>query len=174
MWVFGYGSLMWNGWEAEFGCLRSTVADLPGYQRVFNKASVRNWGTRTVPGPTLNLMTADGACRGMAFEFPDQASGAIEIYLREREGRDFALRKKMIRLNEGGDVTAIVPLYEGTNLVRATTTEEIAVLVLRASGTNGSCASYVIGISDKLRAMDIDDPAVNALRRAVEKINNRS
>jgi glutathione-specific gamma-glutamylcyclotransferase len=174
MWVFGYGSLMWDGWEAEFGCLRSTMADLPGYQRVFNKASVRNWGTRTVPGPTLNLMTADGACRGMAFEFPDQASGAIEIYLREREGRDFALRKKMIRLNEGGDVTAIVPLYEGTNLVRATTTEEIAVLVLRASGTNGSCASYVIGISDKLRAMDIDDPAVNALRRAVEKINNRS
>jgi hypothetical protein len=48
------------------------------------------------------------------------------------------------------------------------------VNVLRASGTNGSCACYVIGISDKLRAMDIDDPAVTALRRAVEKINNRS
>jgi cation transport regulator ChaC len=38
MWVFGYGSLMWDHWETQFGCLRSLVADLPGYQRVFNKA----------------------------------------------------------------------------------------------------------------------------------------
>ena len=26
MWVFGYGSLMWDGWEAELACLRSTMA----------------------------------------------------------------------------------------------------------------------------------------------------
>lgn len=39
MWVFGYGSLMWDGWEQEFGCLRRCVAVLKGYRRTFNKAS---------------------------------------------------------------------------------------------------------------------------------------
>ena len=86
MWVFGYGSLMWDHWETQFGCLRSLVAVLPGYQRVFNKASVRNWGTPAVPGPTLNIMPSDQACRGIAFEFPDRAAGAIDAYLRRREG----------------------------------------------------------------------------------------
>ena len=170
MWVFGYGSLMWDHWETQFGCLRSLVADLPGYQRVFNKASVRNWGTPAVPGPTLNIMPSDQACRGIAFEFPDRAAGAIDAYLRRREGRDFALRKRTVRFDGGEEITATVPFYEGANLIPTTTTEEMAALVLKASGTNGSCASYVIGIFDKLRAMGIDDPAVTALRLALKSL----
>ena len=105
----------------------------------------------------------------MAFEFPDQVSPTIEAYLTRREGRDFALRKKKVRIDEQHDVTAAVPLYEGTNLVRVNMIEELAALVLRASGTSGPCASYVVGIFDKLRAIGIDDPAVSALHRALKK-----
>ena len=60
MWVFGYGSLMWDGWQTEHGCIRMVKATLRGYRRAFNKASVRNWGTRERPAPTVNI-TADPA-----------------------------------------------------------------------------------------------------------------
>jgi cation transport protein ChaC len=42
MWVFGYGSLIWDGWENSYGCLRKCVAVLNGYRRTFNKASTKN------------------------------------------------------------------------------------------------------------------------------------
>ena len=71
MWVFGYGSLMWDGWEKGFGCLRRSVVTLQGYGRTFNKASMKNRGTKHAPCPTLNLEKIEvGTCKGMAFEFP--------------------------------------------------------------------------------------------------------
>jgi cation transport protein ChaC len=46
---------MWDGWEQNFPCKSKTLANLIGYSRVFNKASVERWGTKANPGPTLNL-----------------------------------------------------------------------------------------------------------------------
>jgi cation transport regulator ChaC len=68
MWIFGYGSLMFDGWEAACGCTDRKWADLPGYRRSFNKKSVESRGTREAPGLTLNLVRSAGhVCRGIAF-----------------------------------------------------------------------------------------------------------
>lgn len=84
MWVFGFGSLLWDGWEKELGCLSKSKAELKGYLRKFNKASVKNWGTRENPGPTLNIeQDEDAACPGLAFEFPETDKSKILEYLRE-------------------------------------------------------------------------------------------
>ena len=65
MWIFGYGSLMWDGWESEFVCQERATATLPGYRRAFNKLSVANWGTKEAPCPTLNLHEdRDASCQG--------------------------------------------------------------------------------------------------------------
>jgi cation transport protein ChaC len=168
MWIFGYGSLMWDGWQAPFGCKRFVTALLPGHQRIFNKASVVNWGTKTAPGPTLNLMPSKTSCRGIAFEFADSAWPGIESYLRKREGRDFGLRPLEILIDNGPEVSAIVPIYEGKNLVKADTPEAIAALVTRASGRSGSCRAYVIDVATKLKNIGVDDPAVTAVVRALE------
>jgi glutathione-specific gamma-glutamylcyclotransferase len=90
MWVFGYGSLMWDGWEQQRGCIRRAGAELRGFRRIFNKASVENWGTADHPCPTLNLERIDsGVCRGIAFEFGNDRSEALLDYLATREGRAF-------------------------------------------------------------------------------------
>jgi hypothetical protein len=33
MWIFGYGSLMFDGWESGYGCVRREWASLSGYRR---------------------------------------------------------------------------------------------------------------------------------------------
>lgn len=76
MWIFGYGSLMWDNWESSYGCSRKCIALLKGYRRTFNKASTQNRGTRKAPCPTLNLENdATGTCKGIAFELPDKWRG---------------------------------------------------------------------------------------------------
>ena len=168
MWVFGYGSLMWDSWETKHGCSRRVVADLVGYCRRFNKASVRNWGTKVAPGPTLNLSKLDtGVCRGIVFQFPDALKMEVLTYLEKREGKAFPLHELLVRLEDQSKVSALVPLYNGPNVIEGKTTEELAAMVLNASGTDGTCLSYVNGIADKLSALGIIDPAVSALWKAV-------
>jgi glutathione-specific gamma-glutamylcyclotransferase len=81
MWIFGYGSLMFDGWEAARGCIDRKWGNLAGYRRSFNKKSVESRGTRATPGLTLNLARAEGVfCRGIAFAFDDNDQ-AQEILL---------------------------------------------------------------------------------------------
>src|ERR1700730_4305517 len=97
MWVFGYGSLMWDGWEAAYNCVRREPAELAGYCRTFNKASTRNWGTKACPGATLNLTKAEGkVCCGIAFRFPEKSRDVVVTELRKREGSAFDLRELSI------------------------------------------------------------------------------
>ncbi|MFZ5493351.1 MAG: gamma-glutamylcyclotransferase [Pseudomonadota bacterium] len=168
MWVFGYGSLMWDNWETNHGCIRRVVADLPGYRRRFNKASVRNWGTKAAPCPTLNLSQFDtGVCRGIAFQFPDAQKMKVLSYLEEREGKAFPLHEVVVWLEGQSEVSALVPLYNGTNVIEGNTPEELAAMVLAASGTCGTCLFYVNGIADKLSALGMNDRAVSDLWEAV-------
>ena len=115
MWIFGYGSLMWDNWEQQFGCLRKEEAELQSFRRDFNKASTRRWGSQSAPGPTLGLEPAKGArCVGMAFEFPDDRSEEILSYLKGREGPDFTLPDKTVQLRSGCAVPARVSTNSGS------------------------------------------------------------
>jgi cation transport regulator ChaC len=163
MWVFGYGSLMWDGWEAQFGGGRKERATLPGARRDFNKASWKNWGTREVPAPTLGLVLEPEAnCVGFAFEFADAERDRVLATLREREGRSFRLEPKEIRLDSGEIVNAMVPVND---LTRSTfignhPIEARARLARTAVGSKGSGLSYVKNIRQKLQEVGIDDRSV--------------
>jgi hypothetical protein len=47
------------------------------------------------------------------------------------------------------------PAFEGKNLVKGETLEAIVGLVLKSSGTNGSCRDYVISLATKLKELGI-------------------
>jgi cation transport protein ChaC len=167
-WVFGYGSLMWDGWQAEVGSLERANATLPGYRRAFNKLSVVNWGTRDAPCPTLNLVQGtDVSCQGTAFAFEAANEGAVLAHLQKREGRSFALTPLSVELADGTPVTAYTPLYSGKNLRSDLTLEEQVRMIRAARGSSGSGADYVKGIAARLDALGIDDPAVRELRDAL-------
>jgi glutathione-specific gamma-glutamylcyclotransferase len=168
VWVFGYGSLMWDNWETAHGCLRNVVAVLPGFRRTFNKASVDRWGSRDKPCPTLNLAAEPSAsCKGVAFEFPEEKRGEVLDYLTQREA-GFDLNEKGIRLkNEDGDsVMAVVPIYAGENLLSEKSLSEVVAMVGPAKGGQGFCIDYVKSVAKKLSDLGIHDLAVEELLRA--------
>ena len=172
MFVFGYGSLMWDGWETEFGCTKTEEATLSGFRRDFNKASVQNWGSQQVPGPTLGLNASVGAeCHGMAFEFPDTQRASVLDELGRREGASFTLEEKEITLASGTRVTAVVPINDPSRptFIGDKSLEQRARLARAARGDKGSCVDYVEGIRDKLRELSVQDSTVERFARLVSE-----
>lgn len=163
MWVFGYGSLMWDGWEVEFGYVRQENATLRGYTRDFNKASVRNWGSPRNPGPTLGLdPSAESECIGRAFEFPESEKKNILRVLGKREGPSFLLEEKQVHLDSGDVVSAFVPVNDHSlnTFIGNRTLDQRASMALVAHGTDGKCVDYIKNIFHKLRDFEIYDQTV--------------
>ena len=166
--MFGYGSLMWDGWEKAFNCKLQKVATLPGYRRTFNKPSVVRWGKKRTPCPTLNVQSDSSAsCTGMAFAFaPDRREEVIEA-LRRREGKGFEIRKIIVRLANGPEVEAFAPFYGGNDVLDGVSKDELVRMIRAARGTAGAGIDYVRGIAVKLDALGIKDDAVNDLWSAL-------
>jgi cation transport protein ChaC len=164
MWVFGFGSLMTDGWERDFSCMQRVKAELKGYCRVFNKKSVSNWGTRDCPCPTLNLVfEANASCIGIAFEFSEEKTEEVEAYLTRREGRNFNLSVVEVVAEGSGPVKALVPLYAGKNIIRPIDMQAAFGLVSCAKGSSGKCTDYMVDVYKQLKELDINDPAVTKM-----------
>lgn len=83
LWVFGYGSLMWN---PGFDVAERVLATLPGFARTFCMRSIHHRGTVEAPGLVLALDPHPGAsCQGLAFRVAPGEEGGTLAYLRERE-----------------------------------------------------------------------------------------
>lgn len=159
---------MWDNWQKTHGGADGVLAELRGYERYFNKASKVNWGTNTMPGPTLNLVEkADGVCVGYAFEFDDLSQAEVLDDLERREGRNFPLRKMRIKLSDGRNVEAHFPVYVGRNVITGKTLDELVAMAMAAVGKDGKATDYVFSIANKLNAVGVDDPTVIAFAAAI-------
>ncbi len=168
LWVFGYGSLMWDGWEKKFSCRHRAPADLPGYRRSLSKKSTRNWGSREHPCPTLTLIRdPDATCRGIAFAFPQEKARAVKNYLQTREGKNFPLEEHTIHLQNGEDVSAFFPLYKGKNLLGENDPKKLADMILSAQGRSGHCHDYFKGLIKEFANLHIDDPEITKICHAL-------
>jgi cation transport protein ChaC len=81
LWIFGYGSLMWN---TGFPHLEARHAILTGFSRVLCVYSVEYRGTPKRPGLVFGL-DRGGSCEGVAFRVPESARQHTLSYLAERE-----------------------------------------------------------------------------------------
>jgi cation transport protein ChaC len=170
MWIFGYGSLMWDGWEQEFGCLRSEEAELPSFRRDFNKASTRRWGTESAPGPTLGLEPTEAAtCVGVAFNFADARREEILSQLKHREGPHFSLLEHVVQLRGGDRVPALIPINDrnAKTYIGSRTIAERVLMARTASGTAGRCSDYVANVRQELARRGVHDPCVERFCSAV-------
>ncbi len=165
LWIFGYGSLMWN---PGFEYLEAHRARLNGVHRA---PCIHSWvhrGTRERPGIVLGLAPG-GSCIGMAFRVHmDHTEETIE-YLRARElvTNVYVETHRSCRLDTGETVTALTYVadtrhdqYAGKLAV-----SELAQTITGAVGGSGPNEEYILGCVAKMRAMHIRD----GLMEAVEK-----
>lgn len=175
MWVFGYGSLMWDEWETKFGGRKIDNAILKNYRRDFNKKSTRNWGIAELPGPTLGLENSPGAeCIGCAFDFSYDKEESVLTYLAEREGGSFELKQLIIVIPDNLSVQAFVPLNRNTaqTYIGNMSINYRAKMARSASGTSGNCIDYVANIRKKLLELNIKDENVENFWQAIQSIDS--
>jgi hypothetical protein len=94
IWVFGYGSLIWN---PIFPVAATRTATIRGYHRSLCMNSIRGRGSIDNPGAMLAL-DAGGACRGIAMKIGGDLPSELKLLWR-REMLSGALHPKVGRCN---------------------------------------------------------------------------
>ena len=168
LWVFAYGSLIWNpGFEpAEL-----RLATLRDFHRSFSMRSIHHRGTEERPGLVLALDFEEGAtCTGLALRAPDGARDAVLGALRERELISSAYVERSVRLEtEGGPLHSIAfvmsrdhPQYAGGLPLEAQ-----ADIIAGATGGRGPNDEYLFNTVAALDGLGIADPDLRRLAALV-------
>lgn len=172
MWVFGYGSLIW---QPGFAYRHRQLASLQGYRRAFCMESHHYRGTPEQPGLVLALDPEDGGlCRGMAFEVEAANSGEVMDYLRRRELISDAYREAALQvgLDDGRQVQAVCYVMNRAHQQYAgeLDLDEKARIIARASGSAGANSDYLFNTAQTLQDLGIADPEMQELERRVRQL----
>ena len=169
MWVFGYGSLLWN---PGFEYVQCQLAKLSGYHRSFCMRSIHHRGTPEAPGLVLALdEQPDALCHGMALLVPAARRQQTLSYLRERELVSSAYVEKtlLIVLADGSTVSALTYVVDPDHVqyCGALSMEEQALIISRAVGGRGANSEYLYKTAHQLADMGICDADLSWLSTRV-------
>lgn len=172
MWVFGYGSLLWN---PGFEVAEQAIGTLPGYARSFCMRSIHHRGTEEEPGLVLALdRQADHACTGMALRVAPGQEDATLAYLRERELISSAYVEKTldVALEDGRTVAAVVYVIDEDHVqyCGGLPLEEQAQIIARAVGGRGPNTEYLFNTAAHLAEVGLHDPELEWLSARVRTL----
>lgn len=168
VWVFGYGSLIWNPlmpFEAQH------TATLQGWHRSFCLRSISGRGSPERPGRVLSLMPG-GFVQGVALQLPEaEAQDEVRmLWTREMTGGGYWPRWQAVQLEDGRSVTAItfVANPEHPQHEHDACAQTVARLVAVAKGVFGPNIDYVLSLHRALRERGLHDPYVDAIVQNIE------
>lgn len=164
LWVFGYGSLIWNpGFEAA----EQRAATVHGYHRALKMWSRVNRGTPECPGLVFALLSG-GSCRGLAFRIA--AARAEEelqrLWQREMPTGVYDPRWLPCRTAHGPvQALAFTLSRRSPHFAGMLAPEMLQRVFTQARGRYGSSLEYLERSEAGLRAHGIHDRAVARLLR---------
>jgi len=165
LWVFGYGSLLWN---PGFTPVETAHARLGGYARSFRMRSMHHRGTDDNPGLVLALdEQPSSVCDGLAMQMHEAELEATMAYLRERELVSSAYLEKQLplKLADGRDVTAVTYVIDPHHeqYCGSLALEEQAQIIARAVGGRGPNSEYLFNTAAHLAELGIPDAELDWL-----------
>ncbi len=163
LWVFGYGSLMWNpGFKVE----EALPARLYGYHRRLCLWSIHYRGTARCPGLVLGL-DRGGSCNGMALCVAPRDIPVASEYLMKREMLNNAylpvIKKVYLRNGAGVNALTFVSKREHPQFARPLGIAETAAVVLAATGKRGKNCDYVLNTVRHLSKFEITRTTLHAV-----------
>ena len=171
IWVFGYGSLMWN---PGFAYLEGQPARLHGYHRAFCLYSHHYRGTEARPGLVLGL-DRGGSCLGRAFRIAAADAEAAMDTLIEREmyGHEenvYRLIWPDVRLGTRRVPAACFVINTGhPHYAGKLAPRRIARLVRQGVGSGGSNVEYLRNTIRHLDELGIKDGALHKIWELVSQ-----
>jgi cation transport protein ChaC len=172
MWVFGYGSLMW---DPGFAHDATALARLEGFHRSFCMRSVHHRGTAEAPGLVLALDAAAGAaCDGVALRVRAGTEDDTLAYLRERElvSAAYLETRQQVRLAGGAEVEAVTFVIDRAHgqYCGGLPLEEQAAIIARAVGGRGPNRDYLWNTAAHLAELGIADAELSWLADRVRAL----
>ena len=157
LWVFGYGSLLWNpGFEPA----AKVRAVLKGYHRSFCMLSIHHRGSEENPGLVLALdADAAGQCTGVAFQVKPAEEANVLAELRARELISSAYVEANVMLEtEDGQVKALAYVIDPAHVQYCQfDLETQAKMIAGAVGGRGPNPEYLYNTAAHLDEMSIRD-----------------
>lgn len=158
MWVFGYGSLLWNPGFAPVETRRAVLQD---YHRSFCMLSIHHRGSEEEPGLVLALDETPGAtCTGVAFRVAANQEEAVLAMLRERELISSAYLERTLDVAlDDGDVVPTLAYVINRDHVQYCQfdLETQAQMIARSVGGRGPNTEYLFNTAAHLVEMGIRD-----------------
>lgn len=174
LWVFGYGSLLW---DPGFEPAETRKAVLKDFHRSFCMLSIHYRGTEEVPGLVLALDQSEGAqCTGVAYRVKETEEEKVLGALRERELiSDAYYEDKVVVIDEAGSkITCVTYIINRLNQQYCHhDLETQAQLIARSTGVRGPNRDYLYNTQDRLKTLQIRDDDMDWLVRRVREITEK-
>ena len=172
LWVFGYGSLIW---DPGFPVAEAQVARLPDWHRSFCMRSIHHRGTPDRMGLVLALDRAAGAfCDGVAFRVTAGAEEQTLSALRARELISSAYREDWLPVTtrDGRDLTALTYVIDPDHdqYCGGLSLTEQAGIIAQAVGGRGTNRDYLQQTAAHLAKLGIADADLDQLCTMVQGV----
>ncbi len=157
VWVFGYGSLMWN---PDFKLVEKRTGDLKGYHRSLCLKSIVYRGTPNYHGLVFGLDIGK-SCQGMVYRIAEENiySEMQKIWEREMFAGTYIPTWVNVRTKKGSvSAVTFVINHKHEHYIPNLELEEIVERVVRAQGICGSCHEYVQNTVKSLNLLGLRDP----------------
>lgn len=165
LWIFGYGSLMWN---PGFPFVEAVPARLDGYHRAFCIYSMHYRGTPARPGLILGL-DRGSTCVGVAFRIAAGEAAAVRHYVRTRELVTGVYREVSVPVTllekDRDEVTAMTFIAERQHPAFAgdLALSRQARIVRKAKGLTGFNLDYVLNTACHMATLGIRERRIERL-----------
>ena len=173
IWVFGYGSLIWN---PAFHFAERRTARLFGYHRQFCLWVHAGRGSPESPGLMLALERG-GSCHGVAYRIaPQHIESELDVlWRREMGSMSYQPVWAAVRTPAGIEhAIALIANRRHERYVRGLAEDETVRFLMQGAGPLGSCCEYLFDTVAHMRELGIRDRRMEMLEAKIRACLDRS
>ena len=164
LWVFGYGSLIWN---PALNFEEKRRSSIKGFEKKFCFWTTLSRGTVECPGLMMGLVPG-GSCNGVAFRI-DAKNAAAEIDVLFRREMSYYIYKptwieaQCVETKSSFKTLAFVVDKENHRFVDNLSIENTVRIIATAQGPLGRNCDYLFQLSEKMHELGFEEPELEDL-----------